>query len=195
MPTPQPTVPTPTSTVEPATVVEPMPQPTVPTPTSTVEPATNNLSTSPPLDTSTPVTPVSPMASSSSFIDPTLSQSSQEESSNISSQIQDFLNPTPADSTTSNTATVTTPPLDTSTPQPSSPPQTPVTSPTDDSDKPEYNFVNIANKKSIAPDPAKPDINSLLAKEEVSAVPQTGQVITSTQTQDKNQIDPNSIAL
>ena len=196
-PTIQSIVPPVTPVIEPTPVATQTPQPVM-TPPSTpaVEPTTNDSST-PPLDTGTPSTTIPPAPTNASFISPTLSQTSQEESSNISTQIQDFLNPTPADSSTTNPAVITAPPLDTSMPQPSSsPPPDQPTSTENSSDNPDYNYVNIANKKIIEPGPAKPHINSLLAKENTTqTVPQTGQIITSTQVQDKDQIDLNSIAL
>jgi CheY-like chemotaxis protein len=212
-PTPQPITPEPASTVEPIPVATPTPQPTV-TPTvpvveptviapvvqpvatapagPVIEPTTNNLSTSPPLDT----TSTAAATNNASFIDPSLSQSSQEESSNISSQIQDFLNPTPTDNPTPNPSVISAPPLDSAAVPPSNPIPDQSASTPSVPDNPNYNFVNIANKKVVEPGPTKPHINSLLAKEDTpQAVPQTGQVITSDQPQNKDQIDPNSIAL
>jgi len=196
-PSPQPITSSPAPVVTPTPVATPTPPAVItPPPAPVVEP-TNNNSSSLPLDTGAPTNTMPPAPSDASFISPTLSQTSQEESSNISTQIQDFLNPTPADSSTSNPAVITTPQLDTSAPQPSSNPSPDQpTSTVNSSDNPNNNFVNIANKKVVEPGPAKPHINSLLANENSpEAAPQTGQVITSAQVQDKNQIDPNSIAL
>jgi hypothetical protein len=121
-----------------------------------------------------------------------LGQSSQEESSAIKSQIQGFLNPTPADGVAS-TSTPTTPSV-VVTPQSDSTPTAAATT-NNAPAQPESNSVNINGKKVIPTDSVKrPDIYSLLAKEEATSqstpdtqtVPQQGKSST---------IDPNSIAL
>ncbi len=186
-----------------------------PTPMATESPAPSALPTSPTQAIYTPTPTPSPTPEPSPSVDPTvssnLSQSSEEETSNISTQIQDFLNPTPVDMSASNpSAPISTPTVIGQVPPPITPepvsqsdtPQpTQVINPTTPTvptpDMQENNYVSIANKKTIAPDSTpRPDINTLLAKEEAQEVkPVSGQVVTSDQVQDTSQIDPNSIAL
>jgi hypothetical protein len=117
-----------------------------------------------------------------------LGQSSKEESSTIKSQIQNFLNPTPADGVAP--APIPTPdaPAVVVAPQSDSTPTSVGTS-NDTLAQPESGSVNINGKKVIPTDSLKrPDIYSLLAKEEASSQ-------TTPQQEESETIDPNSIAL
>jgi CheY-like chemotaxis protein len=171
-PVTQPNSPAPVTIADP--VMAPAPSPVSP-PLATAAP--NTASNQPLLDTKPAVPTPLPVADNSSTVDSTLGQSSIEETSNIKSQIQDFLNPTPADVASNSPAPVT---------------ADPATAPALEQ-RPENSYVNIPGKKTISTDfiNAKPDIYSLLAKEEGPQEIQTPNQAT----EPTNNIDPNSISL
>jgi CheY-like chemotaxis protein len=207
--TPMPSTPVSAVTSDPATpflstttsvnsVVEPTSQSTDQSPIVTPTPVSNNES-SPPLDTSSPTStpldvnaPLSTLppndSTNSGIVDPTLGQSSQEESSTVKSQIQDFLDPTPTDSTTSTSPLTLAPPAVVITPEADN-----VVS-NDAPTQPGIGSVNIAGKKIIPTDSLKrPDIYSLLAKEEATSQPTPDSQ--TVQSEKPKTIDPDSIAL
>jgi CheY-like chemotaxis protein len=154
-------------------------------------PAPSTASNQPLLVNKPPVLTATPTPDKKLPIDPELTQSSKDETLNIDSQIQDFLKPTPAEVTPASPPSATAKPV--VTPQPPISPS-PVTAPSTTDQKPENSYVNIPGKKTIPTDfmNNRPDIYSLLAKEEGSLPNQApNQSVDSS----NNNIDPNGIAL
>ncbi|HUD07489.1 MAG TPA: response regulator [Candidatus Saccharimonadales bacterium] len=197
--TPEPPLPAPIAATPAVPVAEPSPPQPTDQPSSVIPAPVVGNGSMPPLDTSSPSpTPLDASAplstllpaenTDSSMIDSSLGQSSKEESSTIKSQIQNFLNPTPADGVAP--APIPTPdaPAVVVAPQSDSTPTSVGTS-NDTLAQPESGSVNINGKKVIPTDSLKrPDIYSLLAKEEASSQ-------TTPQQEESETIDPNSIAL